>query len=64
MPDKAITSQHIDAMAISPVDDLLRRRAALTVCTVMRRQGESVDQIRSVLEALGLDRLPAGDHLG
>jgi predicted RNA-binding protein YlqC (UPF0109 family) len=58
MPDKAIISQHIDAMDVRPVDDQLRRRAALNVCTVMGRQGRSVDQIRCVLEALGLKRLP------
>jgi hypothetical protein len=62
MPDRALISQHIDAMDIRPVDDDQRHRAALNVCTVMRRQGKSLDQIRCVLEALGLDRQQSVGH--
>jgi hypothetical protein len=62
MPDKAIISQHIDAMDIRPVDDEQRHRAALNVCAVMRRQGHGLEQIRCVLEALGLDRQPSVGH--
>jgi hypothetical protein len=56
MPDKARISQHIDALEMTPLDDEQRHRAALNVCAVMTRTGNSIAQIRSVLAALGLDR--------
>jgi hypothetical protein len=57
MSDSLIINRHIDAMELRPVADEQLRRAALCVCSVMGGRGEHVDQIRAVLEALGLDDL-------
>jgi hypothetical protein len=57
MSDSLIINRHIDAMELRAVADEQLRRAALSVCSVMGGRGESVDQIRAVLEALGLDVL-------
>jgi hypothetical protein len=57
MPDKARISQSIDALEMTPLDDEQRHRAALNVCAAMSRTGNTVAQMRCVLDlaALGLD---------
>jgi hypothetical protein len=59
MPDKSRITQHIDALEMTPIDDQQRRRAALNVCGVMTRMGNTGEQMRCVLAALGLDGLVA-----
>lgn len=54
-PDDVVRVHNaIDAMQVSDVSATLRRRAALTVCEVLMRSGESLATLRQILEALDL----------
>ena len=54
MPDDVGINRRIDALVIPPQDDLQHRRAAINICAAMSRAGDTVQQIREVLAALGL----------
>lgn len=54
MTDDVRISRCIDALVIAPSDDDQSRSAAVNVCAVMSRAGDTVEQIREVLAALGL----------
>jgi hypothetical protein len=60
MSDLDVTERRLDALGVTPVNDDERRMATLTVCEVMARSGSTPEQIRGVLEALGLDTPTAG----
>jgi hypothetical protein len=47
-------SRRIDALVIEPPDEVQHRRAAINVCVAMSRAGDTAEQIRDVLAALGL----------
>lgn len=61
MPDNLDLNTSIDALVIPPVDDQQRRQAALTVCHVMANCER--DEIRDVLDALGLAPLRPGTRV-
>jgi hypothetical protein len=55
--DLVQVSTEIDTLKVTPTTPEQRRRAALTICEVMGRSGETAQNIRLVLQMLDLESL-------